>query len=157
MKMKKLVLLAVALVPLLSGEAVAMDRDGRHGRDFDRHDRGAVQYGHGHRDNYFVPAWARAVADGWIIGSKPEPGGFAIYRWNGYRWDEVHGAGIRIGGSYARPWHINDRGHRYVWNGWEWQRDDRHSDLPVFQHERSLRPIEKFRRDLRRGYPRDRW
>ncbi len=111
---------------------------------------------HGYRDSYFVPPWATDVGDGWIIGSKPEPGGFAIYRWNGYRWHEVHGAGIRIGGSYSRPWHVNDRGHRYVWNGWEWERDYYHDDSRVFRGNYSRRSYDSTYREFRRSLDRRR-
>ena len=70
-----------------------------------------------------VPGSAIAVADGWVLGSKRESGGFAIYRWNGRDWDQAPGGAVEIGGSYRRPWVINNRGQRFTWNGSDWNRD----------------------------------
>ncbi|MFM1896738.1 MAG: hypothetical protein RLZZ385_1812 [Pseudomonadota bacterium] len=60
------------------------------------------------------------VADGWVIGTDRQHGGYGIYRWNGYRFERAPGAGVKIGGSYDRPWVINDRGQRFEWNGYDW-------------------------------------
>ena len=60
------------------------------------------------------------VADGWVIGTDRRPGGYGIYRWNGYRFERAPGAGVKIGGSYTHPWVVNDRGQRFEWNGYDW-------------------------------------
>ena len=49
-----------------------------------------------------MPGSAIAAADGWVLGSKRESGGFAIYRWNGRDWDQALGGAVEIGGSYRR-------------------------------------------------------
>lgn len=71
---------------------------------------------------YRVPGAAIAVADGWVLGAKRENGGYSIYRWNGYGWDQAPGGAVEIGGSYARPWVVNNRGERFDWNGYDWNR-----------------------------------
>jgi len=30
---------------------------------------------------------------------------------------------VELGGTYQRPWVINNRGQRYVWNGYDWDQD----------------------------------
>jgi len=82
-----------------------------------------------------VPGSAIKVADGWVLGSRRESGGFAIFRWNGRGWDQAPGGAVEIGGHYSRPWVVNDRGHRFVWNGLDWSRD------------RNFRPVNERRRD----------
>lgn len=77
---------------------------------------GYAIYYQGHR----MPGEALDVADGWVIGTDRRAGGFGIYRWNGRRWNRVSGGAVRIGGSYDRPWVINDRNRKYVWNGRGW-------------------------------------
>jgi hypothetical protein len=72
-----------------------------------------------------MPGSAIAAADGWVIGTKPEHGGYAIYRWNGYRWDQAPGGAVAIGGSYDRPWVINNRNERFLWYGYDWDRAGR--------------------------------
>ena len=67
-----------------------------------------------------LPGSAIAISDGWVIGTKREHGGYGIYRWNGRRWEQAPGGAVEIGGSYNRPWVINDRGERFVWNGYDW-------------------------------------
>ena len=115
-------LLVLALIP---APAQADDRGFR-----DRGNSGAWRLGERHRDGYAiyrggyrVPGSAIAVADGWVLGSKRESGGFAIYRWNGRDWDQAPGGAVEIGGSYRRPWVINNRGQRFTWNGYDWNRD----------------------------------
>jgi hypothetical protein len=83
--------------------------------------RNRIFYWNG-RDWDRMPGSAIAVADGWAIGTKPEHGGYAIYRWSGYRWDQAPGGAVAIGGSYDRPWVINDRNERFLWNGYDWDR-----------------------------------
>ena len=82
---------------------------------------GYAIYRRGNRGWQRVPGSGIQVADGWVLGSRRESGGYAIYRWNGYGWDQAPGGAVRIGGSYNRPWVINDRGQRYVWNGYDWR------------------------------------
>ena len=65
---------------------------------------------------YRVPGSGIAVGDGWVLGNKRENGGYAIYRWNGHDWDQAPGGAVEIGGTYNRPWVINDRGQRFNWN-----------------------------------------
>ncbi|MFT4862751.1 MAG: hypothetical protein ACI95C_001975 [Pseudohongiellaceae bacterium] len=72
------------------------------------------------RDWDRLPGSATAVADGWVIGTNREPGGYGIFRWNGRRWEQAPGGAVAIGGSYRRPWVINDRNQRFVWNGYDW-------------------------------------
>lgn len=117
-------LLVLALIPA-PAPAQADDRGFR-----DRGNSGAWRLGERHRDGYAiyrggyrVPGSAIAVADGWVLGSKRESGGFAIYRWNGRDWDQAPGGAVEIGGSYRRPWVINNRGQRFTWNGYDWNRD----------------------------------
>lgn len=69
---------------------------------------------------YRVPGAAIAVADGWVLGAKRENGGHAIFRWNGYGWDQAPGGAVEIGGTYNRPWVVNNRGQRFDWNGYDW-------------------------------------
>lgn len=69
---------------------------------------------------YRVPGSAIAVADGWALGAKRENGGQAIFRWNGYGWDQAPGGAVEIGGTYNRPWVVNNRGQRFDWNGYDW-------------------------------------
>ena len=76
-----------------------------------------------YRGGYRVPGSAIALADGWALGSRRESGGYAIYRWNGHDWDQAPGGAVEIGGSYRRPWVINNRGQRFTWNGRDWNRD----------------------------------
>lgn len=76
-----------------------------------------------YRNGYRVPGSAIALADGWALGSARESGGFAIFRWNGRHWDQAPGGAVEIGGTYQRPWVINNRGQRYVWNGYDWDQD----------------------------------
>ncbi len=70
---------------------------------------------------YRVPGAGIAIADGWVLGAGRESGGYAIYRWNGRGWDQAPGGAVRIGGSYQRPWVVNNRGQRFVWNGYDWR------------------------------------
>lgn len=83
--------------------------------------RNRIYYWNGH-DWDRMPGKGVAIADGWVLGTKHEHGGYAIYRWNGYDWDQAPGGAISIGGSYNRPWVINDRNQRFVWNGYDWDR-----------------------------------
>jgi hypothetical protein len=83
--------------------------------------RNRVFYWNG-RDWDRIPGSAIAVADGWAIGTNREHGGYGIYRWNGYRWEQAPGGAVAIGGSYDRPWVVNDRNERFVWNGYDWDR-----------------------------------
>ena len=68
-----------------------------------------------------VQGSAIAVADGWVIGTDRRSGGYGIYRWNGYRFERMPGGAVDIGGSYERPWVINNRGERFEWTGREWR------------------------------------
>lgn len=78
---------------------------------------GYAIYHRGHR----VPGSAIAIADGWVLGTKREIGGYAIYRWNGRGWDQAPGGAVDIGGSYRRPWVVNNRGQSFTWNGFDWE------------------------------------
>jgi len=72
-----------------------------------------------------APGSAMDLGDGWVIGTDRRRGGYGIYRWNGRGWTRMPGAGVRIGGSYNRPWIVNDRGQRYFWNGRGWNPEGR--------------------------------
>lgn len=85
---------------------------------------------------YRVPGAAIAIADGWVLGTKRESGGYAIYRWNGHSWDQAPGGAVKIGGTYRRPWVINNRGQRYIWNGYDWDVDFRASRSNSFGRDR---------------------
>lgn len=76
-----------------------------------------------YRNGYRAPGSAISLADGWALGSARESGGFAIFRWNGRHWDQAPGGAVEIGGTYQRPWVINNRGQRYVWDGYDWDQD----------------------------------
>lgn len=105
-------------------------RLGNHNQIFHRTDRGWQR----------VPGSAIDVGDGWVIGTDRRNGGFGIYRWNGRRFDRMPGGAVEIGGSYERPWVINNRGERFEWTGRDWRevrgygsprgerRDERDSD-----------------------------
>lgn len=75
-----------------------------------------------------APGSAMAIGDGWVLGTDRHTGGYGIYRWNGRNWSRMPGTAVRIGGSYRQPWVVNDSGTRYVWNGYEWRRDNRGGD-----------------------------
>lgn len=68
-----------------------------------------------------VQGFAIDVADGWVIGTDRRSGGYGIYRWNGYSFDRMPGGAVEIGGSYKRPWVINNRGERFEWAGRDWR------------------------------------
>lgn len=94
-----------------------------------------------------APGSVFALADGWALGTDRRHGGYGIYRWSGNGWIRMPGAAVRIGGSYARPWVINDRGERFIWNGRDWRRDGgayRRDDR--YRYERS------FGNDVWRGH-----
>jgi len=74
------------------------------------------------RDWNRMPSRAIDIADGWALGLELESGGYAIYSWNGRDWDHAPGGAVEIGGSYERPWVINNRGEHFVWNGRDWDR-----------------------------------
>lgn len=123
-------LLMLAAGVLLASQALAdpfRDRPFHDERGYSR-DSGAWRlddyqriYLRTHRGWRQVEGTAMAVGDGWVIGTDRRPGGFGIYRWNGYRFERMPGAAVRIGGSYAYPWVINDRGQRFEWTGYDWQ------------------------------------
>ena len=131
MKTRMFGLAAVVCFLFGSSVVVAGDRDFRDSyRDSDRIN-GSWRLGERTRDGfsiyrrsgkgwYRVPGSAIAVADGWVLGAKRESGGHAIYRWNGHNWDQAPGGAVRIGGSYSRPWVVNNRGQRFFWNGYDW-------------------------------------
>lgn len=83
-----------------------------------------------------VQGSAIAVADGWVIGTDRRSGGYGIYRWNGRSFDRMPGGAVDIGGSYERPWVVNNRGERFEWMGQDWRevraygvhRDDRRGE-----------------------------
>jgi len=74
-----------------------------------------------------APGTAMAIGDGWVLGTDRHNGGYGIYRWNGYGWNRMPGTAVEIGGSYQRPWVVNDRGIRYDWNGYDWRQSVRAS------------------------------
>ncbi len=132
------------LGPDRNRDGYSIYRSTRHG--WQRVDGGAVQIGGTRRNPWVVnsrnrifywngrgwdrlPGSAIAVADGWAIGTNREHGGYGIFRWNGYGWDQVPGGAVAIGGSYERPWVINDRNVRFVWNGYGWQQSGRGGHL----------------------------
>ena len=69
-----------------------------------------------------MPGRARDVTDGWVIGTKPQKGGYGIYRWNGRDWAKVQGGAVAIGGTKENPWVVNNRNQIYRWNGAGWSR-----------------------------------
>ena len=148
-----LTLMTMVVLSLTAAGAHADSRDGW--RLGERVRDGYAIYRHDGRGWYRVPGSAIDLADGWALGSKRESGGYAIYRWNGHGWDQAPGGAMRIGGSYHRPWVVNNRGQRYVWNGYDWRPDY------VFRPSRDSRYDSGFRPD--RGYRdrdrgrRDRW
>jgi hypothetical protein len=116
---------AVIILALIPAPAQTDDRS-----FCDSGNSGAWRLGERHRDGYAiyrggyrVLGSSIAVAEGWMLGSKREGGGFAIYRWNGRDWDQPPGGAVEIGGSYRRPWVINNRGQRFTWNIYDWNRD----------------------------------
>jgi hypothetical protein len=119
--MKGLLISAVLLSSLALAPVAEADPNGlewRMGRGSE------IWYRHpGDRDWRRAPGSARAVHDGWVIGTDRRNGGFGIYRWNGYGWIRTGGAGIEIGGSYNNPWVINDRGERFSWTGYGWREE----------------------------------
>jgi hypothetical protein len=68
-----------------------------------------------------VPGSAIDVGDGWVIGTDRRSGGYGIYRWNGRKFDRMPGGAVQIGGSYHRPWVINNQGQRFEWTGRDWR------------------------------------
>jgi hypothetical protein len=69
-----------------------------------------------------TPGLAFDITDGWVIGTAARPGGFSIHRWRGSGWERVDGGAIRIGGSAATPWVVNDLDEIYRWSSSGWQR-----------------------------------
>lgn len=113
--------------------------------------RNRIFYWNG-RDWDRIPGSAIAIADGWAIGTNREHGGYGIYRWNGYRWDQAPGGAVAIGGSYDRPWVINNRNERFVWNGYDWDRSGRVGYRePVYSNSFGGHNRERFDDDAR-GY-----
>lgn len=125
MKAKTFGIFAAAFFIFASTATLADDRDRRdegvRGGDGwrlgERVRGGYAIYHRGHR----VPGTAIDIADGWVLGTKRESGGYAIYRWNGRGWDQAPGGAVDIGGSYNRPWVVNNRGQSFSWNGYDWE------------------------------------
>lgn len=74
----------------------------------------------------FVPVFGAARdigvgADGsvWVIGTEPQPGGYAIYRLaGGAAWTKVPGGAVRIAVAHdGRAWVVNDMRQIYRFNG----------------------------------------
>jgi hypothetical protein len=128
MKTALLGILTVSLLMFATVPAQADDRgfrghDGNAGWRLGERTRDGYAIYRRDRGNWYrVPGAAIAVADGWVLGAQRESGGHAIYRWNGYGWDQAPGGAVEIGGSYARPWVVNNRGERFNWNGYDWNR-----------------------------------
>lgn len=132
MKTRMFGLAAVVCFLFSSSVVVAGDTDFRDGHRGGDRVSGSWRLGERTRDGfsiyhrsgggwYRVPGAAIAVADGWVLGAKRESGGHAIYCWNGHNWDQAPGGAVRIGGTYSRPWVVNNRGQRFVWNGYDWR------------------------------------
>jgi hypothetical protein len=68
-----------------------------------------------------MPGAAKDVADGWVIGTNVEAGGWGIYRWNSSSWEKIPGSAVRIGGTYRSPWVINKFNQIFNWTGASWQ------------------------------------
>lgn len=134
MKLRFLPILLLAGLALLPHLAHA-DRDGPNDRSRAAADAldwrlGAARHGHGQEIFYRLPGerrWHKApgraldVSNGWVIGTDRRDGGYGIYRWDGRDWRRMPGAGVDIGGSFHNPWHVNDRGKRYTWDGYRWR------------------------------------
>jgi hypothetical protein len=69
-----------------------------------------------------MPGSARDVGDGWVIGTDAGSTGFGIYRWYGKQFNKVSGSAVRIGGTYATPWVVNNLNQIFRWTGSTWQR-----------------------------------
>lgn len=93
------------------GEGRSEWRLGDHNQIYLRTDRGWRR----------VQGSAIDVGDGWVIGTDRRGGGYGIYRWNGRSFDRMPGGAVEIGGSYERPWVINNRGERFEWTGRDWR------------------------------------
>jgi len=119
MKSRTFGFFAAALFMFASGTALADHSGGW--RLGERVDGGYAIYHRGYR----VPGSAVGLGDGWVLGTKRESGGYAIYRWNGRDWDQAPGGAVEIGGTYRRPWVVNNRGQRFTWNGYDWEADFR--------------------------------
>lgn len=91
----------------------------------------------GERDWRRAPGSATAVGDGWVIGTDRRNGGYGIYRWNGFDWQRMPGAGIEIGGSYNNPWVVNDRGERFSWTAYGWREEPNFGGGRVFRIDRN--------------------
>ena len=118
-------LITLAFFVLTTTAAMADDRGGRYhsvrgGDGWRLGERVRGGFAIYHR-GYRVPGAAISIADGWVLGTKRESGGYAIYRWNGRDWDQAPGGAVEIGGSYNNPWVVNNRGQRYSWNGYDWE------------------------------------
>jgi hypothetical protein len=82
------------------------------------------------------PGQARDIgvgADGsvWMIGTKPAPGGYEIYRWTETSWEEVPGGAVAIDvlangdldqQRQSEPWIVDSDHHIARWTGSEWSR-----------------------------------
>ncbi len=67
-----------------------------------------------------LPGSAKDVGDGWVIGTKVEQEGYAIYRWTGSTWQKIPGSAVRIGGNSSNPWIVNNEDSIFQWNGSKW-------------------------------------
>lgn len=121
---KNVMLRSALLLSFLLSVTSSVQADG--GRD--RDNRGEWKLGNHneiyqrtHRGWQRVQGSAIAVADGWVIGTDRRSGGYGIYRWNGRYFERMPGGAVNIGGSYERPWVINNRSERFEWTGRDWR------------------------------------
>lgn len=132
--MQQLIFKVLLLTSLITLSAAASADNLRHCEDL-RHgsQAGCWRQGTSHHDRFNIyyrqgnhwrqaPGAATDVGNGWVIGTDRRKGGYGIYRWTGYGWRRAPGAAVEIGGPYERPWVINDRNERFVWNGRDWDR-----------------------------------
>jgi len=54
-----------------------------------------------------MPGAGKDIADGWVIGTGAESGGYGIYRWNGTGWTKIPGGATSIGTAGGTPWIVN--------------------------------------------------
>lgn len=71
---------------------------------------------------YKMSGEARDVGDNWVIGTTPDDDGYKIYRWNGYKWEEMPGSGVRIGGNKDNPLVVNSNNEIFRWEGSQWRK-----------------------------------
>lgn len=162
---KALLLRSALLLSIVFTGVTSVQADGQRGRNggnewrLGNHNQIFLRTDHGwHR----VQGSAIAIADGWAIGTDRRGGGYGIYRWNGYSFDRMPGGAVQIGGSYERPWVVNNRGERFEWAGRDWREvrtygsqhsergPERHYDRWIDEHDKRRNDSSREHHDERR-------